>query len=424
MADRDEFMDLNEDAAWIAAAFIFVAMLTGAIVLAEWPLWGVAVQDIDEPRLVQPTDDGNGTRLWPYTARAPSYDSRTLGINIVFFGDPTSIQTALTSRSNFTWETEQLHEGDADSETVTIDRLQVDPQTDNLSDVISWGQAKGSTRYTYIESSGQGRWLTEAYQLHAGTYFGSRMHIRAYEDPQSEWTAVQVHEEHWDWFRLRHTVTGISDAQREIEQDFMGERYVAQVVRIPFENETADSDGWVSGIYLAGLFVPLLVSLLGRPTRRVTQEAAQFLRRRRHAIAAGLTLGGLYLGIRAGGIAAESLFGNMAHTAIAGGLYLTLVTGLPAAAYIIGRYSNPAWVFAFTALGLGAAITIDFTAMGVAVVPLRVILHRGSVLLAIGLIALGAARSDTNGHPTGSPPLMVGLVGWLLTLFAPFFGYI
>ena len=416
--DGEEF-DIGEDTAWIAIAVVAVATLGGAVLLAEWPLWGVQPDVDDEPHLVEPAD--GGTELWPYTSRAMDYNTRTLGINVVFHGDSEDVRTALEDRSALRWEEEQVHEGDADSDTISPDRIEVDPEADDIADIISWEPAEGSVRYSYFEVDGDGQWVDESYELHSGTYLGERLHIRAYDEPQQEWTAVQIHEEHWDWFRLRHTVTGISDSQRELERDFMGQPDVDEVVRLPFENETADSDGWVTNIYFAGAVLPfLLFGVVSRATA-ARRQTAQFLREHRRAIALGVTLFALYTAVRWLGIAGELLFDGVSPKVVAAPLYLALAVGIPAVAYRFGRGSDTTWAFSFAVLGLGAALIVDFVAMGVSVLPLRYILHRAAVLLAVGLIAVGGALAVDDRRPT---PLSAGLACWALALLLPVFGYI
>ena len=420
MADDDGTIELETETAWIAAAVLLVACLGGAVVLAEWPIWGVTPEDPDEPHLVEPAE--GGTEMWPYTARAHDFESRTLGINMVFYGSPDDVHTALTERSALEWEDEQLHEGDADAETVSPERIDFDPDAEEIGDVIAWGDAEGSTRYTYFETDGDGEWADESYQLHAGTYLGERRHIRAYDDPAEEWTAVQIHEEHWDWFRLRHTVTGVSESQRELESEFMNDPTVRTVVRMPFENETADSDGWVTGIHLVGAAIPfLLVGITVRP-RRLVRSASRSLDRRRREFALGGALFGLYTGVRWLGIAGEIALPDVSPKLVAAPLYVALVFGVPAIAYLFGRGSDATWAFAFATLGLGTALVADFAAMGVSVLPLRVILHRAAVLIAVGLIAVGAAMSVDRSER--SRPLFVGLAGWFVVLFASLFGYV
>lgn len=420
MEDSGGELDIGGDAAWVAAALVLVASLGGAIVLAEWPLSGVPTAQPSEPKLVEPTD--NGTELWPYTASRPDHSSRTLGINMIFYGDPDVIHTALTEQSALEWESDSEADYEADSETVSAERVDIDTNASNLTEIIQWAPATGANRYVYVETDGGGRWLGESYQLHSGTYLGSRSHIRAYEDPNEEWTAIQSHEEHWDWFRLRHTVTGISDSQRAIEDDFMDKPYVEEVVRMPYENGTLDADGWVTGVRLVGAFLPLaLFGAVGR-SRRVKRDAVQFFQHHRNELGLGGALFALFTAVRHVGILLETTFPALPPKAIAAPLYIALAVGTPAIAYVLGRDSDRAWAFTFATVGLGAAFIVDFAAMGVSVLPLRVVLHRGSVLLAIGLVALGAAmHEEVEGRPEA---LVVGAVGWLFVLGLPLLGYL
>lgn len=411
--------ELDGDTAWIAAAVVFIACFGGAIVLAEWPLTGVPPEAPEEPQFVAP-DDG-GTRLWPYTARTQDHEGRTLGINMVFYGDPGEVRTALTRRSELEWTDEQVNEGEADAETVSTERVEVDPEAEDITEVIAWSEAEGATRYTYFETDDGGVWVNESYQLHAGTYLGQRRHIRAYDDPAGEWTAVQIHEEHWDWFRLRHTVTGISDSQRALEREFMDDPAVRTVVRMPFENGTADGDGWASGIHLAGAALPILLFGLAYRVRTLSRGLSRFVDHRRRELTLGAGLFGLYTAVRWLGIGGELLL-SVPPKVVAAPLYIGLVAGTPTIAYWFGTDSDGMWAFTLAVLGLGSAIVVDFTAMGVAVLPVRIVLHRAAVLLAIGLIAVGGAKqADRSDRPA---PLVFGVVGWLLVISASLFGYV
>jgi hypothetical protein len=417
MGQTDAEIDLGSDAAWVAAALVLMASLSGAVVLAEWPFWGVQLEQPEEPDLVTVGDAES--ELWPYTARAKRFEARTLGINVVFYDDPSDVETALRERSALQWEEGEPIETAANG-TNSSERIEVDPEAERIEDAITFKDAEGAKRYTYVETDGEGVWLGESYQLHSGTYLGARMHIRAYNDPNGEWTAVQVHEEHWDWFRLRHTVTGISDSQRRLEDDFMGKPYVDEVVRLPFGNRTADGDGWASVIYLT--MVPVL--LLG--SRQLFQDVKlagrRFILRQRRELVLGASVFGLYLAVRFVGIAGEQYANGLSPKLIAAPLYLCLALGTPTVAYLLGRESNHTWAFAFAAAGLATAFVVDFAAMGVSLVPLRVILHRAAVITALGLIALGGALAvERDEYP---PALLVGLAGWLAALLAPLFGYL
>jgi hypothetical protein len=418
MSRQDPQIDLESDAAWVAAALVLAACLSGAVVLAEWPFWGVQADQPEEPTLV--TIGDAETELWPYTARAHQFDSRTLGINVVFYDDPSSVETALRERSALRWEEEEANEAIASNRTNASQRVEVDPEADRIEDAIKFHDAEGAQRYTYVETDSEGMWLDESYQLHSGTYLGSRLHIRAYDDPDGEWTAVQVHEEHWDWFRLRHTVTGIDDAQQRLEADFMGKPYVDEVVRLPFGNPTADGDGWTSVIYLT--IGPILLFGLAGKVGRTERAVRRFARRQRRELTLGSAVFALYLSVRALGILGETLATDLSPKVIAAPLYLLLAVGTPTVAYLLGQGTDRTWGFAFAAAGLGTAFVVDFAAMGVSLIPLRVVLHRGAVIIALGLIALGGAlAAKQDEYPI---PLFVGVLGWLAALFAPLFGYL
>ena len=419
MSAPDDTAGPDVAAAWIAAGIVFLACLGGAVVLAEWPLLGVTPDAPEEPSLVEPGE--GGTQLWPYTSRARDFSTRTLGINMIFYGSPGTVHTALTERSTLDWTDEQDQAGEADAETVSTERVEIDPEAEDIADVVAWKEAQGATRYTYFETDEGGLWVDESYQLHAGTYLGKRSHIRAYDDPAGEWTAVQIHEEHWDWFRLRHTVTGISASQRELEDEFMDDPAVETVIRIPFENGTADGEGWASGIYFAGAAAPFLLFVLAGHVRTKSRDLTRFFDRHRPELALGGGLFGLYTAVRWLGIGAET-FLSVSPKIIAAPLYVGLVVGIPAIAHRFGRGSDATWAFSLAVLGLGTAIVVDFAAMGVAVIPLRIVLHRGAVLIAVGLIAVGGSMSvDRANRPL---PLVFGVTAWLVVLSASLFGYV
>ena len=401
-------------AAWTAAAVLLLASLTGAVVLAEWPLWGVGGGGPDEPKLVQPEE--NGSELWPYTARGTSFRQRTLGINVVVVGDTENTHQAMVERSELEWR--DPDDPDADEDEV---QNRSNPEREQLGESIDWGRARGAVRYTHVVVDGQRRWIDETYQLHSGTYLGQRMHVRAYEDPKGEWTAMQAHSEHWDWFRLRHTVTGISDAQRDVERDFMGAPFVEEVSRKPYENGTADSDGWVTVVRLwAFLFAGLGLAVSGR-TERAFRTAERLVQRHHREVLLGVSLFTLYLGVRLVGIALETALPYVNPKIIAAPLYVALVVGLPGLAYRFGRGTNRVWAFTHAIGSLGTAFIVDFAVMGVSVVPMPFVLHRIAVLSSIGLIAVGSTflAEDDNRMP-----LIIGLVGWVAALVLPAFGYI
>ncbi len=401
----------GQRAAWTAAALLLLASLAGAVVLAEWPRSGIPAEEPAEPKTVTPVDDG--TELWPYTARTTDRDGRTLGINLVVVGPTDEVHRAMVARTELDWNGSA--NGTVGNESAPERRAA------ELEDDIDWGGARGADRYTQVRVDGDPRWLSASYQLHAGTYLGQRLHVRAYEDPDGEWTAMQAHSEHWDWFRLRHTVTGISEARVEIERDFMDEPYVEDVSRRFYDNPTADGDGWATTVRTVLFAVPFLgLAVVGR-----AQDTARLLSRVgvRHGreAALGALLFGTYLGVRLAGIGLETAIPTVSPKLVAAPLYLVIAAGLPAVAVRIGRGSRPVWAFTLAVGGLGTAFLVDYVLMEVAVLPIRVALHRLSVVLAIGLLAAGTAAA---GDERTSAPQLVGVIGWLLALALPLFGYI
>ena len=410
--------EVSEKAAWTAVALLLVASLCGAVVLAEWPLWGVQLED-EDPSTVEPVE--NGTELWPYTARTTDTEARTLGVNLVVVGDTEATRRSMTDRSELEWnESAPADDPLAGNRSERPGEENATGPREQLEEGIAWGDARGAVRYTRVTVDGEVRWLEESYQLHAGTYLGQRLHVRAYEDPNGEWTAMQTHTEHWDWFRLRHTVTGVSEAQRAVESDFMAAPFAEDVARRYYDNPTADGDGWATVVRLALSVLPLFgVAVVPR-----LRETARFGRRLfvSHAREAsiGVLLFGTYLGVRLSGIGLERLLSGVSPKLIAAPLYLVLVAGLPAIAYRLGRGSNPVWAGAHAVGGLGTAFLVDFALMDVSVVPLQFGLHRLAVILAIGMVAAGSAVVEEESRG----PLTVGAAGWLLALALPLFGYI
>jgi hypothetical protein len=390
--------------AWGAVALLLVASLAGAVVVADWQRTGIGDQRTSAPETVAPVE--TGTELWPYTSRTRSVEGRTLGVNLVLVGSPVRVRRAMVDRSALDWNR---------SESAS------EPPAGELEGDIDWGGARGSRRYSRVTVDGEERWISPSYQLHAGTYLGQRHHVRAYEDPAGEWTAMQAHTEHWDWFRFRHTVTGIADGRTAIERDLMDEPFVTAVSRQYYGNPTADGDGWVS-IVRTALFLLPVVGLTAaarlQDTARVVARVA--VRHGREAALGGL-LFGTYLGVRLAGIALETALSGVSPKLLAVPLYLLVAVGMPGVAYAVGRDSDPVWAGTHAVGGLGTAFLVDFVLMGVDVLPIRFALHRLAVLLAVGLVAAGGATATADRDRV---PLLLGLIGWLLALALPLFGYI
>ena len=394
----------------------------------------------DDVKLVSPDPDSEA-RLWPFTSRRRSFDSLTLPINLVFRERVGLVRAQLTSgrdaEFNPVWREWQgvASEGDL-------------PANDGLEFV--WDDTTGSTRYTYVDPpGGRGRWIDETVQFHDGTYFGSRYHVRLYEfapgrqrgraTPSSStssdaaWTAVQAHHEYWDWFRLRHTVTSLAKARKHLESQYLRGRYTAEVSREWYANGgVIDADGWVT---VVDLRPPSVLSLsvrwgwlvigLAAVDRALSARATGPVRRllgvrtapRALALAAVLAL--LPSAVRAGAIAAELSAPWIHVKAVTAVFYLLLAGGLPAAAAVLPKGAHVTDWFALAAVALGAGYLLDFSAIGVTVLPVVVVLHRLLSLVAVGLIASGGARR-ASGHPRNQY-LVIGLVSWIGVLTWPLF---
>ena len=380
-------------------------------------------------KLVTPDPDSSG-RLWPFTSRSRSFDSLTLPINLVFREDAARVRTQLTRGR------------DAGFDPMTREWQGIASEGDLPADGgphPTWDDTTGSTRYTYVDApGGQSQWLDETSQFHDGSYFGSRYHVRLYEydaggpaadDPP--WTAVQAHHEYWDWFRLRHTVTSLAKARKHLETQYLGTAYTAEISREWYANGgVIDSDGWVTVVDFRPPSVlslsprwGLLVLGLAAVDRRLSDRLIGPLRRltglriapRALALTAVLAL--LPSAVRAGAIAVE-LGAPWVHVkAVTGVFYLVLAAGLPAAAAALPRGAHVTDWLSLAALSLGVGYLLDFSAIGVTVLPVAVVLHRLLSLVAVGLVAAGGARRAAGDRR--SQFLALGLALWVVVLAWP-----
>ncbi|MFC7134386.1 MULTISPECIES: hypothetical protein [Salinibaculum] len=411
--------------------------------------------------LVQP--DPGGSYLWPYTSRERSPEGRTLATNLVVHGDDERVRRVLTERSALDWElAEETNETAANASVAnasaenasapaeaTADARQVRVQPVEFDQsLLSWNDAHGSTRYSYIDArpvGGEARWVDETFQVHAGNYFGGRYHIRAYTLPETSWTAIQVHREYWDWFRLRHTVTDIRDSRTRLEKEFIGQPYVRSVSREYYGVERGWNDGWLSTVRMVpGLAALLVGGLLSLETRRsLVDESRRFLRwsgRNVRGIVLATALAAVYLGVRSVAVVMELAVADVDPRVFLAVLYPAIAVGLPALAFGLGqpfgatsrferiqRVSrwlgprlDPLPAFGFVVAGLGGAFVLDFGGLGVRSIPIQLALHRVGLTVALGLVAAGATRIDDRGAGL----IVVGVVGWLLGLVMPLLGYV
>ncbi|MFW6458838.1 MAG: hypothetical protein ACOCY6_05465 [Halodesulfurarchaeum sp.] len=414
-----------------------------------------------EPEVYYPENSDSG--FWPYLSKNKVLSQHS-PINLVVRGDSEQVVRLLTEVPERDWDetrdvssNESLLLSDNETyenrthinETLANDTIENVSKGESRTDPtqIPWIRAAGAVRFAYIDpGEDEPYWTTETLQVDDGDYYGSRVHIRMYEapNPDDEWVAMQAHTEHFDWFTLRHRVDGDRAAQTRVEADLMSASQVdhqEDVSRIYLANDGGtDSDGWVTIVDIgAGMVAPLLfVLVIGARTpprvdefldRYVTSTGRTMLaeaRRRftyRH-LGLVLTVVALILGVRLLGIALERNVDFLSMHAIAKLLYPLISLGIPVATYacangILHRL-DAALTASFT---LSAAIWIDYGLVGIETVSLDVLLQRMLLVVALGLIAAGAARRTTRDRRLNGL-LVVGVAIWVLTLAATLMGYL
>lgn len=355
---------------------------------------GFDAQPIDD-RLVRPIE--NGSAIWPYTSRSRSIAGRTLALNLVVVGDPSPVNRLLTNRTAVDWEP-------AGNDT----RARIG------AGGIDWQAARGAARYTYVRpSNGGGHWKLADYQLATGPYLGSRVHIRAYVSPDREWTALQAHEEYWDWFRLRHTVTGVASAGQFVESDLHDQPTVTRIDRLYHGFEGGGSDGRLTVVELT-LGLVFLVAFGGRgPDRQIRRLAST-------GLPLVVALAGIVLGVRAAGMALEIAAPGIDPRLFAGILYPVLVVGPLVVVRTFADRHRPAAAFGLAVAGFGLGIAIDAVALGLLAPPGRLVGHRLVLAAALGTVAIGVATRNERGRTT----VAVGVIAWTGALIAPLLGLV
>lgn len=408
----------------LAAAAVFVVVLS--VLVTGSLVFETDGQSTDPTRSMVDVDiENESSTLWPYTSRATAFDERTLSINVVVYGDTDVTRRHLEEQSEGDWNETPPEEEDVglgeDEEAV-------------VGTTTAWGSADGSIRYTYVEppgEDGEGRWLDESYQLHDGDYLGSRHHIRAYESPAGEdWTAMQAHSEHWDWFHFRHTVDSVETSQRYVEREFMDQWFVSNVQRTHMDNDRgSDADGWVTTVEfidhettLPGLLVGLVsASLLSR--FGVPETRTELPPRIGRAFALSGSLVVLYLFVRFGAITLEGVLSGLDPRVIAATFYPLIFAGLPICTYHFARPLDRSTAFAAASVGFAVAILLDYTILGVMTLPVNVLVHRFSAAVALGFIAVGASRTERFG-PDQNGFIRTGVVLWVVALALPLLQFV
>lgn len=366
-------------------SLVLLSTVAAAPALVDW-------QPDDRPQLQSPEDaalvspDETDSYIWPYTSRSRSVAGRTLALNVVVLGDSEQVRRVLTTRSDADWS----------------------PTQQNATFRISpWRPAHGSVRYTYVspDANGTGRWVAPDYQLHVGSYFGQRAHLRAYSSRSGNWTAIQAHTEYWDWFRVRHTVTGVASGAQFVEEDLQNEPVVTSVTRTHHGHRDGGSIGWWTIIGLA----PAAVIVGG------TVRLSDRLNLKDIALLGGLLA--VVLGVRALGLAAGAVFPSVTPKLFVVIGYPILAVGPPALVSVLAADRPAKRVGVLTAVGFATALVLDFAFVGVQNVPMRITYHRAALISALVVIAFGSARGYRR-------IVGVGIVLWLALLAAPLIGFV
>ncbi|WP_430506368.1 hypothetical protein [Haloparvum sp. PAK95] len=425
------------------------AVLVLAVVLAAGTAVSVAVaeagtEEPDPTTQSVPLEDADH-ELWLYTTPTRSFDRPTLAVNVVVYGAPEDVRAAFLRRGEGNWNETDPNESDV-APNEAADAADADP-TDAAR--IEWDMADGSRRYAHLSRPEGGVWLTEAYQVHDGDYLGSRHHVRAYTAPAGDanWTALQAHHEHWDWFSGRHVVTSTDDSQVYVEREFVDERGAPSITRVPVgDATTVDFDHWVTVIdfresaptnrvsagiesassptpaeVLASAALFVLVGAVGAVGARLGEVSTALRREFRGADARTVLLGvvivAVLLSVRLTGIAIERSFG-VPPKPVAFVLSPLLYVGLPVATGLLARPLDRTRAFAGASLGFLTALLVDYTYLGVTRLPLDLLVHRGTLAVALGLIAAGCThlhRDRTDQHRY----LRLGILLWVVATGVP-----
>jgi len=452
-----------------------VALIGGPSMLATVTTDEVAPeQQRENQTIIRPTDGQSG--FWPYLNAQPRFQKRS-AINVVVIGETEDILRLLVQSGDTSWQLTPEAEEEADPSThalvdernetfdgnTTTAALESEAVTDNETDDrlvdqgvniggsnIRWSRASGGTRWAYVEDSeGDGRWITETAQVHDGTYYGQRFHARLYESPDDNesWVAVQAHEEHFDWFTLRHRVHGSQAAQVRMERDFMEvpQINVTEDVRRVYLNNgrSTNQDGWATFVEIATLLAAGLAlgSIVGREgigrvyesvRRRLDSHLTAVDRKRLEAIYERLDIWqfglaaviiGLVLGVRTGGIMLERQT-TLSVYEIAGILYPFIALGLPIGTYLSATNLERRMDGALVAgAAFAVAVWLDYGWLDVETIPVDVVVQRMLLTVALGLIAAGAARRAARDSRFNAM-VIGGALLWLLVVVGTLFGYL
>jgi len=399
----------------------------------------VAPEDDTERNMVQP--EGSESAFSPYLSSTKQHKKGS-SVNVVVRADLDTTLQRMTETGNC--NVTQGEEQEVGPEELSAEQIELDTAGGTS---MEWDEAGGATRYAFVNDTnrnGDGEFVTESAQIHFGDYYGHRYHIRMYEapNPNDEWVIMKAHNEHFDWFTLRHAVHGNDEAQRQVELDFRNQPFTDEVWRMYAGNdEPYDNDGWMTVVEFAWMFPLFMIGAISRQrlrdsARRLWQGLSYVDRRRLRAAYNRLTLNhvllfggivGLYFGVRVGGILLERHVPALTMHNIAGLLYPFIAVGIPLVTYLIARRMTRRMDAGVVAAGaLSTAVMLDLLALSVAVMPIGIVLQRAGIVLALGLIAIGSTDRATRQANEALPNdwLVVGGTLWVALLGATLMGWI
>jgi hypothetical protein len=109
---------------------------------------------------------------------------------------------------------------------------------------------------------------------------------------------------------------------------------------------------------------------------------------------------------------------------IAALLYPVVAVGIPVATYAIASGLERRMDSAVAAAtGLAVGILVDYSYLGVDVLPVDVVVQRAALIVTLGLIAGGAARRATR-ESRWNDMLLVGVGVWVFLLLVTLLGYV
>jgi hypothetical protein len=405
-------IELRPLTAVLILGLVLVVGSTGSVVVTE------SVSEADDPRrevVDLPPEDQS---LWLYTSRGRSFSQGTLALNVLVHETPATVERRLLGDGAGNWEEVADDEQDIGHEGSA-------PLASNAT--VQWDRTAGEDRYVFLFGPNE-QWLTQSFEVHDGDYLGSRDHVRVYAPPEgSEWTAMQAHSEYWDLFDARHVVTSVEGGQSAVEQEYLGDEEYRVLRDHVGGEDLVDFDGWLTVVRPAesarSSLLALGVLLLGASAARTTREevaeavAAFSVGHQARTAALGAGLVAVYMFVRLAAVSLERTV-DLPPNAIALVLYPVLFAGLPVTAYLLASPLERTWAFTGASLGFLTALLVDYTYLGVTAVPLDILVHRGALVLALGLIAVGGSRTERE-NPELASHVQVGVLLWLVGTVLP-----